>query len=404
MSAIDRTNPAGEQRRLGDLGARVARVAGVIGLVALAAGVALAWRRPDGAARFYEAYLVNYAYVLSLSLGALFFVLLHHATRSGWSVVVRRLAEIIAANVLLLVPLFIPVILGMPHLYHWAQADVVRHDSALSGKQAYLNATFFLVRFAVYFLIWGWTARYFLRRSIEQDASGDVNLTLRMERWSGPAAVAYAFTLTFASFDLIMSLDAHWFSTIFGVYFFAGCAVSFFSLLAIVTMWVQANGRLTESITVEHYHDIGKWMFAFIFFWGYIAFSQYMLIWYADLPDETTWVFARQTGSWVWVAIILLFGHFCVPFTVMLSRGTKRRKGLLGFFAVWMLIMHWVDVYWLIVPRLSPGRVRFDVLDVLCLIGLGGLFAAGMAWRATGPSLVPERDPRLPESLALENA
>jgi hypothetical protein len=276
-------------------------------------------------------------------------------------------------------------------------------DHVLLGKQPYLNEIFFLIRFGIYFIAWGWTARWFLKRSVEQDDSGDIGLTLRMERWSGPATVLFAFTTTFASFDLIMSLDAHWYSTIFGVYFFAGCAVGFFSLLALLTMWTQSTGRLTRSITVEHYHDIGKWIFAFVFFWGYIAFSQYMLIWYADLPEETSWIFARQTGTWVWAALILLFGHFCVPFTVMLSRATKRRLGLLGFFAAWMLAMHWIDVWWMITPRLSPGVLRFDWLHVTCLIGLGGLFVAGMARQATGLSLMPEKDPRLPESLAFEN-
>jgi hypothetical protein len=398
-----RQNQTTEQRQLGALGPRLARDAAVIGLLALGASVALALVRSAGVERFYEAYLVSYCYLLSLSLGAIFFVLLHHVTRSGWSVVVRRVAEIIAANVVLLIPLFIPVILGLPHLYQWTNADALQQSHALHGKQSYLNVTSFLIRFAGYFVVWSRTSQYFLKRSLEQDASGDLNLTLRMERWSGPALVLFAFTATFASFDLIMSLDARWYSTIFGVYFFAGSALGFFSLLALVTMGLQSVGRLRESVTVEHYHDIGKWLFAFVFFWGYIAFSQYMLIWYANLPEETGWIFARQTGSWAWVALVLLFGHFCVPFTVLLSRGTKRRRGLLGFFAAWMLVMHWIDVWWMITPRLSPGELRFDWLHVTCFIGLGGLFIAGLAWQATGRALIPEKDPRLPESLAFEN-
>ena len=393
-----------EQRQMGELGPRVARTAAVIGVLGLAASGVLALRHtPDTITKFYEAYLVNYCYFLSLSLGAIFFVLLHHVTRSGWSVVVRRLAEIIAANVVLLIPLFIPIFVGLPNLYRWMHADQMAQDEILLGKRPYLNATFFTVRFVIYFLVWAWTARYFLKRSTEQDASGDIGLTLRMERWSGPALVLYAFTTTFASFDLIMSLDAHWYSTIFGVYFFAGSAVGFFALLALVTMWVQSRGRLTGSITAEHYHHIGKWIFTFVFFWGYIGFSQYMLIWYATLPEETSWIFARQTGTWMWVALILLFGHFCVPFTVMLSRTTKRRLGLLGFFAAWMLVMHWIDVWWMITPRLSPGEARFDWLHVTTLVGLGGLSVAWMARQATRRSLMPEQDPRLPESLAFEN-
>jgi hypothetical protein len=403
VTPTQQMSTAQEDRRIGHLGPRVVRIAGIVGLLGLGGSVAIGWLQPGGPARFYEAYLVNYCYLLSLSLGAMFFVLLHHVTRSGWSVVVRRLAEIIMGNVVLLIPLCIPIILGLPYLYHWMNLEAMAHDEVLLGKRPYLNETFFLIRLGVYFICWAWIGRYFLKRSLEQDDSGEIDLTLRMERWSGPATVVFAFTATFASFDLIMSLDAHWYSTIFGVYFFAGSAVGFFSLLALVTMWLQARGRLTASVTVEHYHDIGKWIFTFIFFWGYIGFSQYMLIWYADLPEETRWTFARQTGTWMWVALAILFGHFCVPFTVMLSRIPKRRLVLLAFFAAWMLVMHWIDVWWMITPRLSPGEVRFDWLHATSLIGLGGLYIAGLAYQAMGRSLRPEKDPRLPESLAFEN-
>jgi hypothetical protein len=392
-----------EPRRLDDLGPAVLRAAAVLGVVGLAAGVLLIFVTDEGRQRFFRAYLVSFCYFLSLALGALFFVALQHLTRSGWSVVVRRLAEGIAATLPLLAVLCIPVLIGMHDLYHWTHSDAVARDQLLQWKQPYLNTTFFVARVVVYFVVWTLLAWFFLTTSVRQDATGDVRLTLRMQATSAPAMVLYAITVTFAAFDLLMSLDPHWYSTIFGVYYFAGSVVGFFALLAVVVYFIQRAGRLRHAITIEHYHDLGKLIFAFVVFWAYIAFSQYLLIWYANIPEESVWYLRRQSGDWAAVSLGLLFAHFVVPFLALLSRVPKRRKPALAAVAVWVLVVHWIDVYWLVMPGAGASGVRLGLMDLACFVGVGGLFVAAAVAALRRHALIPERDPRLTESLTFEN-
>jgi len=400
---VDMASAIDENRQLSSFGRTIVRIGGLVGFAAFAIAVVLACRSEGSLNRLCQSYLVNFCYFLSLALGALFFVMLQHLTRSGWSVTVRRLAEGIAGGVLPLAVLLLPIILCMQHLYTWADPELVAGDHLIHSKGAYLNRGAFVARCAIYFVVWVSLARYYLRRSIRQDSSGDPMVTRAMERLSGPAMVAFALTITFAAFDLLMSRDPKWFSTIFGVYYFAGSAVGFFALLAVVMYLLQRSGRLARSITVEHYHDVGKLLFAFVVFWAYIAFSQYMLIWYGNLPEETAWYLRRQTGSWTAVTFALLFGHFVIPFLGLVSRYPKRRPGLLALAAAWVLVMHWIDVYWLAMPEASPQGVGFSILDVLCFVGIGGWFLAWCAYLLRTCSLIPEKDPRLAESLAFEN-
>jgi len=392
-----------EKRHLGAAGERFWKALLVVGTFALVASVALAAAAPGGWRRFLFAYLVNFAFVLSLALGALYFVLLHHLTHSGWSVVVRRVGEAVAATFPVLAVLAVPVILGVHVLYPWAHGGAAP-EPALQAKAAYLNVPFFVARLVVYFAVWAVTARYYFRRSTLQDDSGDVALTVKMERRAAIAMVAFGVTLTFAAIDLVMSLDPRWYSTIFGVYYFAGSVVGIYALLIVLTYSLQRAGYLRGAITVEHYHDLGKLLFGFVVFWAYIGFSQYMLIWYANIPEETRWLAVRQTGGWGWVGLVLLFGHFVVPFVALLSRAPKRRPRLLAAAAVWMLAMHWVDVYWLVAPAGDPGRPVPHLVDLTLLVGLGSWLLAAAAFAVRRRSLVPERDPRLAESLAFENA
>ena len=300
--------------------------------------------------------------------------------------------------------LAVPVALGVHELYHWSHADAVAADPVLAAKSAYLNVPFFLVRLAVYLVVWVALARFFFSRSVSQDASGDVALTHAMERRSAPAMLLFAATVTFASVDLLMSLDPHWYSTIFGVYFFAGSVVGSLALLVVLARALQSSGRLARAITVEHYHDLGKLLFAFTVFWAYIAFSQYMLMWYANIPEETVWLLRRQSHGWQWVGLALLVGHFLLPFAVLLSRGTKRRPQLLAAVAGWVLAMHWVDMFWLVAPELHRDAVKVHGLDVTVLLALAGFAVAAWAHVMRHCALVPERDPRLAESLGFENA
>lgn len=393
-----------EKRHLGEAGERLWRWALASGLAFLAASVGIGVTAGDGGRSFYFAYALNFAYVLSLSLGALFFVLLQHLTRAGWSVVVRRLAEGIAATLPVLALLLVPILVGMPQLYHWTHADAVAADHLLHGKSPYLNVPFFLIRWVLYAVIWGLTVRTFVGRSLAQDASGDPELTVLMQKRAAPAMLGFGITITFASIDLLMSLDPHWFSTIFGVYFFAGSVVGFFALLAVLALALQRGGLLRHAITTEHYHDIGKLLFAFVVFWAYIAFSQYMLYWYANIPEETGWFLRRQTNGWGWVGLILLFGHFLLPFAALLARSPKRSRTALGLAAGWMLLMHWVDLYWVAMPELHPESPLPRLVDLTAAVGVIGVWFAAAVFIMRRRSLVAERDPRLEESLGFENA
>lgn len=407
-----------------DLAPRLARGGGIVGVIALAASFALSLMSGEhGLSTFFRAYIHNYAFVLSILLGALFFVLLQHLTRAGWSVVVRRLGEhMIGAfpvMALLFLPILVPIVLrmeAMQHVYEWTNAAVVAKDHLLHAKETYLNPVAFAIRAVVYFGVWIGVAAYFRGQSIRQDASGDAAITARLQVRAAPCMLLFALTATFMSVDLLMSLNPHWFSTIFGVYFFAGSFLGFSSLLALLLHLLQRSGRMTQAVSIEHYHDVGKWMFAFVVFWAYIGFSQYMLIWYANLPEEQIFYVLRQQGAWLVLSFVLLFGHFVLPFLAIISRHPKRNPGLLALAACWLLLMHWLDVGWLVHPHaeaidLVAHKVTASELtastvlhSVLCLVGLGGVASWAVLSRVGSTSLVPLRDPRLGESLAFENA
>jgi hypothetical protein len=375
-----------------------------IGLVAFLASLALAATTEEGMRRFYFAYLLNYAYFLSIVLGGLCFVLIQHVTKAGWSVVVRRVAEGFAMAIPIFIPLALPLVFGIHDLYHWSHADAVAHDPILQGKAAYLNTSAFVARLVVYFALWTIIARTFAMCSIAQDASGDKDETLKMQRWSGFAIVIFGITITFAGIDLLMSLDPHWFSSIFGVYFFAGAMVGFLAAFILALHALQSAGLMRHVVTIEHYHDIGKLLFGFLAFWAYIAYSQYMLIWYSNMPEETGWFLRRITGGWDAVSVVLVLVHFLIPFVLLMSRNVKRRVRLLAPMAVWMLVAHWIDLFWLVMPEFDRARLTFHVIDITVFVALGGIVIGGILFGLRNRSLIPERDPRLEESLNFENA
>jgi hypothetical protein len=401
---------AADPPRLGGWGARLAAGSAMLGALGLAASYALALAAPGGMQRFYFSYVLSFAYFVSITLGALFFVMLQHLTRASWSVVLRRIAESITGAFPLLavlsLPLVLPLLFGDSRLYAWL-APQAAADPLLAHKHAFLNLPFFLIRLALYFAVWTGAARLFCGLSARQDAQGGAGLTLRMWRSSAPAMLLFAVTTTLFAIDFLMALDAHWFSTIFGVYFFGGCVVGLLATLALSAMLLQRAGLLRGVITTEHYHDLGKLLFAFTFFWGYIAFSQYLLYWYANLPEETGWYLRRQSGEWLYVIVALLFVHFLVPFAVLLSRAVKRRKRLLAVMCVWLLAAHWLDLYFIVMPELAarqaPGKLVLDPLLLSCFIAVGGLWLAVVVWQAGRRAIVPLRDPQLADSLRFEN-
>jgi hypothetical protein len=366
--------------------------AGMIGTAALLAD----WEH------FIRSYLTGFAFVLSLSLGALFFVILQHLTRSGWSVTVRRLAEVMAGAALPVAILFIPVILGTAALYGWAGEG---HGGFSHSKATWLSPTFFTVRCGIYFGIWILLSRFFLRNSVRQDESGDPKITSKMQKVAPIGMVLYAITITLAAFDIMMSLDAHWFSTIYGVYYFSGALVAFFAYVILAVFFLKRAGKLGHAVNVEHRHDLGKQLFAYVIFWAYIAFSQYMLIWYANIPEETQWYLIRQQGGWEYFGFALLIGHFALPFLLLLPREMKRRSGVLAGMAFWILLMHLIDLHWLLAPTAHGGEPHayFGLAEILVTGGLTALFTAAVLMKLLSVSLIPAKDPRLPESLAFEN-
>jgi hypothetical protein len=403
MSSRDAAGLSQDLVELGPAGKRWSRIAGAVGVAGFLGAFVVTQVSPTAPGRFMASYLVNFVYFTSLALGALFFVLIQHVTRAGWSVAVRRLAEAVAPTIVIMAGLAVPVLSGMKTLYPWTDAAAVAADHVLQEKSAWLNGPFFIARTVFYFAVWSSFAIWFHRKSVEQDRTGDPRLTKRMETTSTAALILFAFTVTFFAFDYLMSLTPHWSSTIFGVYFFAGCVLGFFALLTVVAMLVQRAGALKSVISADHYHDLGKLIFAFTVFWAYIAFSQYMLMWYANLPEETFWYAARQQGSWVWWSLLLLFGHFLVPFFALMSRNVKRRKPFLLAGACWLLAMQWADIYWLVMPGKSPGAIPLSLLDLAFFVGMGGMFCASASYQLSAHAVVALKDPRLSESLEFEN-
>jgi hypothetical protein len=395
----------GDNIRLGDLAKKLMQISGGIGVVGI--GVSLGLGFTGDRKEFLHAYLVAFAFMLSVGLGALWWVTLQHLVNAKWSIVVRRVGELLANNmpmlVLLSLPIVIPTLMGDTTLYIWADAHKMHETHDLARKASYLNGGFFVVRLAIYFGFWWLLSRYFLKASVEQDKSGAVKLREQMASVSAPSMIAIALTLTFASFDFLMSLEPNWGSTIFGVYYFAGSVVSFHAFFILSLMWLQKQGRLAKSVTVEHYHDLGKMMFAFTAFWAYIAFSQFMLIWYGNMPEETQWFHFRNHGAWHGLSFFMIASNFLIPFFGLLSRHVKRSRPALAFWALWTLVVHWLDMFWLVKPHLHTDTIPVGLLDVTCMVGVIGLFIASAAWSAQKINLVPVKDPRLQRSLAFEN-
>ncbi|MEZ4702469.1 MAG: hypothetical protein R2834_19205 [Rhodothermales bacterium] len=363
--------------------------------------------------QFFFSYLVGWVYCLTVALGALFFVLIQHLTKASWSVVVRRIPEALLWTFPLLAILSFPIIYGMHDLYHWTHHELFdpsspAYDEVIAGKAAYLNVSFFLVRLLFYFSVWTLVAYRLYSLSLKQDLTGDPTIPARMRKVSAWGLPLFAITTAFSGIDLLMSLDPHWFSTMFGVYFFAGCFVSALALITFVTLLVQGPGGMLKGvITAEHHQDLGKLLFGFTVFWTYIAFSQYMLIWYGNLPEETVWFRHRLEHGWEYHSAALLAMHFIIPFIVLISRGAKRTPAILGFMAVWMLVMHWFDLHWIAMPVLTTareGHAGFSWLDFTCWLGLFGVFFGLFMYRLSRHSIVPAQDPNLDKSMKFMNS
>jgi hypothetical protein len=465
---------------------------GILGLVLSGIGYTMDTRR------FAFSWMFAYITVLAIALGSIFFVLIQRLTSAGWSVTVRRTAELFGYGVIALIPLFIPVIMTMAHLFPWIgeghdtkghddasgghgsisliapayaqapntgaaadhkdpqidkgtgtgahggnrgtaqgvpsdtgavhgggtpnephgntpdakehaehQAHAMIHHDLMEKKSGWLNKNFFYVRALLYFLIWSFLALRMLGYSVAQDTSKDPQLTVRAQAFAPGATILFALSLTFAAVDWIMSLEPTWFSTIFGVYYFATGVVASYAVIILVTLALRNAGPLQGAVTPEHYHDLGKLMFGFLVFWAYIGFSQFMLIWYAALPEETTWYHNRwDFGPWAKVTMAVIIGHFVVPFFWLISRNFKRNVGRLQVGAAILLVFHVVDIYWFVMPNYALGSNEFTFhwIDAACLLAVGGIYGAVVFHRMGKQALVPVGDPRLERSLHFQNA
>lgn len=372
-------------------------IAGVAGLAVSVTGLF------TDRSQFFHSYLVAFLFWMSLSLGGLFFTMLNHISNARWSIVLRRLTEATMWTLPVMVVLFIPVLFGVHDLYHWTHAEEVANDVILQKKSGYLNIPFFVIRALLFFAVWIVLARILYRTSLNQDSGAGNDPVKRMYNLSAPGLVLFAVTVTFAAFDWLMSLNPHWYSTIFGLYFFSGCFLGVLSLLVISGNLLRMNGVLGQTIQTGHYHDLAKLLFGFIIFWGYMGFSQYFLIWYANIPEETIWYLKRWNGSWKYLSLVIVFGHFLIPFLGLLTRAAKRNLAWLTFIAVWILIMHWIDLYWMVFPTHSPEGFQFSWMDLTLFIGTGGIVLWFMWRNISAHPLVPVNDPRLPFSLQFKN-
>jgi hypothetical protein len=378
---------------------RLPGIGGVAGLAALAGGLVLA----RGVEDFLFSWLLAFVFFLSISLGCLFFVLALLSSDGRWGTPLRRLAENTMVALPLFALLFLPVWFGREVLFEWARPERVAEDALLRAKSAYLDPGFFLLRAAAYFAVWSALAIWFSRESERQDRTGDGRRLRRMQAASAPSLAAFGLTVSFASVDWLMSLEPHWYSTIFGVYVFSGSVVAGFAFLVVAAFLLQGSGRLRTVVTVEHYHDLGKLLFGFTIFWSYIAFSQYMLIWYANIPEETIFYLRRMEGSWRSASVLLAIGHFGVPFLYLMPRGIKRRRALLVSGALWMLLMHALDLYWIVMPVGRPHGAAPTLLDLAAFVAVGGFWVGAIGWTTGRRALVPVGDPRLSEALAYDN-
>jgi hypothetical protein len=394
----DLPTPEGEYFETGRF-AGLSLVLGAIGFAGLVLCVIGAVWQP---LQFSYSWLFAFGYFFTLCAGCFFWTIVHHAVDAEWSVVVRRQLENIALLMVVLLFLFIPVLALRNHLYDWLIIPP-GNNPVLDMKRGYLNWGFFFVRMLFYFAFFIIAGMMLRRYSIRQDKNGNPAYTISMRKVSFVSLPLFALSLTFAACDWFMSLHYTWFSTMWGVYIFAGAAGSSMSLLVLVITALRDAGYLKDVVTVQHYHIMGKWMLAFCVFWAYIGFAQYMLIWYANIPEETLYFLPRNTGSWWYLSTLLVFGRFFGSFAILLLQSIKKHPHQLAWMAAWILCMQLLDLYIIVLPAMHGTGVHLSIWDLICPIAIGCTLAFVYLRVLARSSLFPVRDPRLIESLRLVN-
>ncbi len=366
----------------------------MVGVVALVACGLWALVDPVQAVR---SYLVGYLFWLGIALGSLAILSIHHVAGGAWGAVIRRPLEAAIRTLPLLAVLFVPIASGVTLLYEWAHPGAAEHDPVIAAKAVYLNVPFFLARAATYFTAWILLAHFLNRLSLEQDRTNDPVTTRRLEMLSRGALVAYGLTVTFAAIDWVMSLEPHWFSMIFGLLIMGAQGLSAFAFAIPVLVYLRESGLLGEAVRPQQMRDLGSFLLAFVMIWAYLALSQLLIIWSANLPEEISWYLRRSVGGWRWIATSLVVFHFAVPFFVLLSRRNKQRGIILATVALWLLFGRWLEMLWLVVPSYEPDGFSLHVLDVVAPLAVGGVWLWAFCRNLARHPLLPQHDPALAE-------
>jgi len=351
------------------------------------------------AERAWYSFVWNQFFFMSLAVGGLVFTAIQFATSAMWSAAVRRIMESFTAYLPVAIVMFVVLAFGIHHLYHWSHTEAVMKDMVLSHKSGYLNTTFFVIRSIVVGLLFLFFAHKIVGNSLAQDQDGNIEHTNKNKVLSPIFLIVFALGYTLLSFDHLMSLDAHWFSTMFGVYNVAGMFYSTLALICLIAIWLRRAGALNGIVTDEHLHGLGKFMFGFTVFWAYIGFSQFLLIWYANLPEETGYFIRRFEGGWFWVSVFLIVGKFVFPFLYLLPVDQKRKESSLVFIGIYMLICQWIDVGWMVQPEYSPTGPSLSYIELGTLVGFIGLFGLTVTRFMGRHNILAVGDPRLAESL-----
>lgn len=375
---------------------RIQRRALLFGITALVLATLDGIRAPE---QFFRSYLLAFVFWIGFPLGCAAFLMVHHLTGGFWGLPIRRPLEAGTRTLPLLTALALPLLLGLGRLYSWTQPNLVAADTVLKSKQLYLNLPFFLIRNVIYFAVWWALVRGLNRWSDEEDRTADPRLALRLENMSGPGLVLYGLTVTFFSIDWIMSLEPHWFSTIFGMIFIVLQVLGSLALAVFVAGLLSRYEPVASVITSDRFNDLGNLVLTFVMLWAYLSFSQFLIIWAGDLINEIPWYLTRARGGWARIAILLIFLSFAIPFFLLLMRPIKRRVETLSALCGALILITFVDVYWMVMPAFEKAGPRFYLLDFLLPAGIGGIWVAAFVAQLKSRPLLPLHDPRFEGAL-----
>ncbi len=369
-------------------------IAGVLGVILAAVGFFM-----SGIDRFYEAYLVGYTFWMGVILGSMALLMVQHLSGGVWGIVLRRPFEAAVRTLPVMTVLFLPIFFGMHSLYEWSHDGIADTDPIIAAKAMYLNTPFFVARQVIYFAIWNAMGFLLTKWSQEHDRTGDPVLLGRMSTLSGAGLVIYFLTVTFAMVDWTMSVNPHWFSTIWGMLYIGGQGLSAFAFGIIVLVMLAAVAPLNRVLTSHHFHDLGKFLFAFLMLWAYLSFSQFLIIWSANIPEEIPHYLNRWENSWKYLSVFIVVGHFMVPYALLLSRDLKRNYRKLQVIAAWILFARLADYWWHVSPELHKDGLTITLLDVGVPLALGGIFISLFVTQLGGRPLLPVNDPDLDKAL-----